>query len=121
MPQSSSTGPSRNARSSSVSDGAGCFISTFQSGRPENSSASHQVVPDSSASRSVSDMAGSTLRNQPNKRSVNSARRSGGSAATISGSAISAATTLIAECAPNATQVATAAVVSSAASQAGAA
>src|ERR1700746_2908070 len=62
MAQSSSTGPLRKAFSSSVSV-AGGFASTFdQSGLPVKRSASHQTSPASSASRSVSDIGGSTLR-----------------------------------------------------------
>src|SRR5436190_22353252 len=56
--QSSSTGPFRNASSSAVSV-AGLVASSFdQSGFPVNRSASHQTSPASSASRSVSDIAG---------------------------------------------------------------
>src|SRR6266513_3651960 len=62
--QSSSTGPLRNAASSGVSV-AGAWPSSFdQSGLPVNRSASHQTSPASSASRSVSDMAGNTPRAQ---------------------------------------------------------
>src|ERR1700729_4241566 len=64
MAQSSSTVPSRNARSSAVS-AAGALASSFdQSGLPVDRSASHQTSPASSASRSVSDIAGSTPRAQ---------------------------------------------------------
>src|ERR1019366_8053182 len=57
---SSLTGPLRNACSSGVSV-AGALASSFdQSGLPVNRSASHQTSPASSASRSVSDMVGST-------------------------------------------------------------
>src|ERR1700731_1542513 len=60
MAQSSSTGPWRKACSSGVSV-AGAKASNFdQSGLPAKRSASHQTSPASSASRSVSDMAGST-------------------------------------------------------------
>src|SRR5665213_2231872 len=60
MAQSSSTGPLRKAVSSAVSV-AGALASSFdQSGLPVNRSASHQTSPASSASRSVSDMAGKT-------------------------------------------------------------
>src|ERR1700749_1671572 len=56
--QSSSTGPLRKARSSSVRV-AGAVASNFdQSGLPVKRSASHQTSPASSASRSVSDIAG---------------------------------------------------------------
>src|ERR1700733_701495 len=64
MAQSSSTGPLRNACSSAVRV-AGALASSFdQSGLPVNRSASHQTSPASSASRSVSDMAGNTVRAQ---------------------------------------------------------
>src|SRR6516165_7588798 len=62
MAQSSSTGPSRNALSSSVSAAGGVASSFDQSGLPVKRSASHQVSPASSASRSVSDIGGSALR-----------------------------------------------------------
>src|SRR5882672_9325034 len=62
--QSSSTGPLRKACSSAVSV-AGALASSFdQSGLPANKSASHQTSPASSASRSVSDIAGKTPRAQ---------------------------------------------------------
>src|ERR1700681_3603727 len=58
MAQSSSTGPLRKASSSAVSV-AGLVASSFdQSGLPVNRSPSHQTSPASSASRSVSDIAG---------------------------------------------------------------
>src|SRR5882757_3907669 len=64
MAQSSSTGPFRKAFSSSVSV-AGATASNFdQSGLPVKRSASHQTSPASSASRSVSDIAGNTPRAQ---------------------------------------------------------
>src|SRR4029450_7316040 len=64
MAQSSSTGPLRKAFSSSVKV-AGATASNFdQSGLPVKRSASHQTSPASSASRSVSDMAGNTPRAQ---------------------------------------------------------
>src|SRR5258706_8818429 len=64
MAQSSSTGPLRKAFSSSVNV-AGAVASNFdQSGLPVKRSASHQTSPASSASRSVSDIAGSTPRAQ---------------------------------------------------------
>src|SRR5580692_9255372 len=64
MAHSSSTGPLRKALSSDVRV-AGALASSFdQSGLPVNRSASHQTSPASSASRSVSDMAGSTPRAQ---------------------------------------------------------
>src|SRR6266536_120966 len=60
--QSSSTGPWRKALSSSVSV-AGALAKSFdQSGSPVKRSASHQTSPASSASRSVSDIGGSTPR-----------------------------------------------------------
>src|SRR5882757_4220993 len=60
MAQSSSTGPFRKAFSSSVKV-AGATASNFdQSGLPVKRSASHQTSPASSASRSVSDIAGNT-------------------------------------------------------------
>src|SRR6202171_5577419 len=62
--QSSSTGPCRKARSSSVSV-AGAYASNFdQSGLPVKRAASHQTSPASSASRSVSDIDGNTPRAQ---------------------------------------------------------
>src|ERR1039458_5902241 len=62
--QSSSTGPLRKAFSSAVSV-AGAVASSFdQSGLPVKRSASHQTSPASSASRSVSDIAGNTPRAQ---------------------------------------------------------
>src|ERR1700737_5542676 len=62
--QSSSTGPLGNPASSGVSV-AGAFASSFdQSGLPVNRSASHQTSPASSASRSVSDIGGNTVRAQ---------------------------------------------------------
>src|SRR5260370_24555577 len=62
--QSSSTGPLRNACSSGVRV-AGAVASSFdQSGLPVKRSASHQTSPASSASRSVSDIAGNTPRAQ---------------------------------------------------------
>src|SRR4051812_16978168 len=61
---SSLTGPWRNASSSAVRV-AGAVASNFaQSGLPVNRSASHQTSPASSASRSVSDIGGSTPRAQ---------------------------------------------------------
>src|SRR6185312_10468443 len=64
MAQSSSTGPLRKACSSAVNV-AGAFASNFdQSGLPVKRSASHQTSPASSASRSVSDIAGNTPRAQ---------------------------------------------------------
>src|SRR4030088_2701769 len=64
MAQSWSTGPLRKAPSSAVSV-AGAVASSFdQSGLPVNRSASHHTSPASSASRSVSDIAGSTPRAQ---------------------------------------------------------
>ena len=64
MAQSSSTGPSRNACSSAVSFAGGERQQFRQSGLPVNSSPSHQMSPASSASRSVSDIAGNTPRAQ---------------------------------------------------------
>ena len=61
MPQSSSTGPSMNARSSAVRLACGYSRSVFQRGRPLKSSASHQTLPASSASCSVCDTWGSTF------------------------------------------------------------
>src|SRR3984893_11408877 len=75
MAQSSSTGPLRNA-SSSVVRVAGALASSFdQSGLPVNRSASHQTSPASSASRSVSDMVGSTVRAQAKIGLVRVSRR----------------------------------------------
>src|ERR1700742_4158301 len=64
MAQSSSTGPLRKAFSSSVSVAGGLDNSFAQSGLPVKRSASHQTSPASSASRSVSDIDGSTPRAQ---------------------------------------------------------
>src|SRR6266700_7012774 len=60
MRQSSSTGPSRNACSSSDSVAGGTARSFAQSGLPLNRSASHHTSPASIASRSVSESVGST-------------------------------------------------------------
>src|ERR1700760_1890453 len=62
--QSSSVGPLRNAFSSSVRTAAGKANNFDQSGLPVKRSASHQTSPASSASRSVSDIDGSTPRAQ---------------------------------------------------------
>src|SRR5262249_23400052 len=62
MAQSSSTGPLRKAFSSSVNVAGGLETSFAQSGLPVKRSASHQTSPASSASRSVSDIDGSTPR-----------------------------------------------------------
>ncbi|MDZ7830011.1 MAG: hypothetical protein U5K33_11165 [Halofilum sp. (in: g-proteobacteria)] len=78
MRQSSSTGPSRKACSRSLSAGAGTSSSSFQSGSPRNSSPSHQTVPDSMASRSVSDIGGSTLRMRARSGSESTRRRRSG-------------------------------------------
>src|SRR5271169_4313279 len=61
-PQNSSTGPARNAFSSSDNAAGGNARSLFQSGLPENRSASHQTSPASIASRSVSERLGSACR-----------------------------------------------------------
>src|SRR5580693_3522275 len=75
MAQSSSTGPLRKARSSAVSV-AGASLSSFdQSGLPVKRSASHQTSPASSASRSVSDIAGNTPRAQEKIGLVMKSRR----------------------------------------------
>ncbi len=63
IPQSSSTGPSRKACSSTLSSGRGCRSSSCQSGLPENSSPSKPTVPASSAVCSVSDSLGVTRAN----------------------------------------------------------
>src|SRR5215467_10131758 len=60
MRQSSSTGPSRNACSSSDSVAGGTARSFAQSGLPLKRSASHHTSPASIASRSVSESVGST-------------------------------------------------------------
>src|SRR5262249_768043 len=60
MRQNSSTGPSRNACSSSDSVAGGTARSLAQSGLPLNRSASHHTSPASIASRSVSESVGST-------------------------------------------------------------
>jgi len=51
----------------------------FQSGRPLNNSPSHQTVPASMASRSVSDIGGRVFLNQRNNGVVNHLRRASGS------------------------------------------
>ena len=81
---SSSTGPSRNACSAGDSCALDTANSFSQRGAPLNSSASHHTVPASSASRSVSDMAGRMRRNSANTGRVSSWRRSRG---TLSSSA----------------------------------
>src|SRR5438874_13747923 len=75
MAQSSSTGPLRNACSSGVSVAGGWLSSFAQSGSPVNKSASHQTSPASSASRSVSDIAGKTPRAQEKIGLVMKSRR----------------------------------------------
>src|SRR5437660_4716834 len=73
--QSSSTGPLRKACSSAVSV-AGAYASNFdQSGLPVKRSASHQMSPASSASRSVSDIDGNTPRAQEKIGLVMKSRR----------------------------------------------
>src|ERR1700749_1101649 len=73
--QSSSTGPCRKASSSAVSL-AGAKASNFdQSGLPVKRSAPHQTSPASSASRSVSDIAGNTPRAQEKIGLVMKSRR----------------------------------------------
>src|SRR5260370_222118 len=75
MAQSSSTGPLRKAVSSAVSV-PGAFATIFdQSGLPVKRSASHQTSPASSASRSVSDIAGNTPRAQEKIGLVMKSRR----------------------------------------------
>ena len=72
-----SQGPSRNACSALVSTGGFADMSFCQFGPPVNNSPSHQTVPASSASRSVEDMAGSSLRYFFMKGRVNRRIRSG--------------------------------------------
>src|ERR1700745_448790 len=60
MRHSSTTGPSRNACSSSDSVAGGTARSLAQSGLPLKRSASHHTSPASIASRSVSESVGST-------------------------------------------------------------
>src|SRR6195256_765275 len=75
MAQSSSTGPLRNAVSSGVGV-AGALANSFdQSGLPVNRSASHQTSPASSASRSVSDIAGIAFLAQAKIGLVSKSRR----------------------------------------------
>src|SRR5260370_31110832 len=62
MRQSSFTGPSRNACSSPDNVAGGTASSFAQSGLPANRSASHHTSPASIASRSASDILGSTVR-----------------------------------------------------------
>ena len=76
MRQSSSQGPSMKACSSSDSFGAGLDISRCQFGMPENNSPSHQTLPASSASRSVSDIDGNMLRYTSSAGRVIFSRRS---------------------------------------------
>src|ERR1700744_2295549 len=73
--QSSSVGPLRNAFSSSVRTADGNASSFDQSGLPVKRSASHQTSPASSASRSVSDIDGSTPRAQEKIGLVMKSRR----------------------------------------------
>src|SRR5450756_323378 len=73
--QSSSTGPLRNAASSGVRVAGALASSLDQSGLPVNRSASHQTSPASSASRSVSDIAGNTPRAQEKIGLVTKSRR----------------------------------------------
>src|SRR5581483_2399688 len=75
MAQSSSTGPLRKAFSSSVRVAGGLDKSFAQSGLPVKRSASHQTSPASSASRSVSDIDGSTPRAQEKIGLVMKSRR----------------------------------------------
>src|ERR1700749_3795261 len=84
--QSSSTGPWRKASSSAVSL-AGAKASNFdQSGLPVKMSASHQTSPASSASRSVSAIAGNTPRAQEKIGLVMKSRRKLMAIPSISGS-----------------------------------
>src|SRR5437867_1521031 len=78
MPQSSSTGPSRKARSRALSGLRWKSRSFFQSGRPEKSSPSHQTVPASSAIRSVSPMRGSARASARMTKGVTVCRRPAG-------------------------------------------
>src|SRR6266700_371624 len=75
MAQSSSTGPLRKAFSTGDSVAGGLTISLDQSGLPVKSSASHQTSPASSASRSVSDIGGNTVRAQEKIGLVMTSRR----------------------------------------------
>ncbi len=60
--QSSSTGPSKNACSSAVSVGTGADSNLLQFGFPLKISPSHQTVPASIATCSVSEIGGRILR-----------------------------------------------------------
>src|ERR1700723_4808522 len=75
MAQSSSTGPWRKAFSSAVNVAGACLSSFDHSGLPVKRSASHQTSPASSASRSVSDIDGSTPRAQEKIGLVTISRR----------------------------------------------
>ena len=77
MAQSSSTGPSRNARSRSDSGWGVKRRSFSQSGLPEKRSPSHQTVPASSATRSVSPIRGSSGLTRRMTQEVTTRRRSG--------------------------------------------
>ena len=78
--QSFSVSSSRKRCSSAVSVGCGVARSLDQSGRPEKRSPSHHTVPASSASRSVCDIGGISLRNAASTPSLTSLRRSVGRA-----------------------------------------
>ncbi len=84
IPHSSSTGPSRNARSRALRGFRSNSRSFFQSGFPEKSSPSHQTVPASSAIRSVSPMRGSARASARMIVGVISLRRTGGTSRTTS-------------------------------------
>jgi hypothetical protein len=78
MAQSASVSSSTKRCSSSLSVGMGVESRRDQSGRPEKSSPSHHTVPASSASRSVCDIGGITLRYSESTPSLMSLRRSEG-------------------------------------------
>jgi hypothetical protein len=90
MRQSSSTGPSRNACSSTESTGFGSASSAFQSGLPLKSSPSKPTVPASSAICSVSESLGMTFWNIASTGALSLRRRNG---TRFSGTAIAAKTT----------------------------
>src|SRR5690606_10854320 len=75
MPQSSRTGPSIKACSSSESLAGGISSSLFQSGSPEKSSPSHHTVPAAIASRSVSEIGGMIFAAQLKMGLVSMSRR----------------------------------------------
>ena len=83
MRQSWAHGPSRNARSRSESGSGTKPVIRSQRGAPENSSASHQTVPASSAIRSVSLIRGRSGVSLRSAARVITARRTAGAPVAI--------------------------------------